>query len=104
MKKYYVYILLCADGTYYVGVTNDYERRLEEHETAKKETAYTASRLPVALAYIETHMYVNNAIRREKNLKRWSHAKKAALINGDMPALKQLSKKKNWANHRKKVK
>jgi putative endonuclease len=100
MQKYYVYFLLCADDTYYIGVTNDYERRYMEHETMKKETAYTASRLPVKLVYLETHLYINNAIERETNLKKWSHAKKTALINGDMRSLKTLSKKKNW--HRKK--
>lgn len=92
--QYYVYILLCADMSYYVGVTNDYERRLDEHETAKKETAYTASWLPVKLVYLETHLYINNAILRDKNLKTWSHAKKTALINGDMKRLRELSKKR----------
>ena len=95
-KKYFVYILLCADHTYYVCVTNNYERRFEEHQTAQKESSYTASRLPVVLVYTETHLYINNAIRREKNVKRWSHAKKTALINGDMRQLRALSKKKNW--------
>jgi len=96
MKKYYVYILHCADDSYYVGVTNNFERRFEEHSTIAHERSYTASRLPVELVYLETHLYINYAIRREKNLKTWSHAKKTALIKGDMQQLRALSKKKNW--------
>lgn len=96
MKKrhqYFVYILLCSDHSYYVGVTNDFRVRTMQHERGEDERSYTAQRLPVELVYLEVHQYINNAIKREKNLKTWSHAKKAALIEGDFEKLRQLSKK-----------
>lgn len=92
-KLYYVYILECADDTYYVGITNDIRVRVGQHERGESERSYTAQRLPVVLKYVEVHKYVNNAIRREKNLKSWTHAKKTALITGDLETLRKLSKK-----------
>jgi putative endonuclease len=97
MKKkhqYFVYILECSDESYYVGVTNDFRIRTLQHERGEDERSYTAQRLPVKLVYLEVHQYINNAIKREKNLKTWSHNKKKALIEGDFEKLRQLSKKK----------
>ncbi len=80
MKQYYVYILECSDGTYYTGVTNNYRRRLQEHEQGIHSDSYTAKRLPFQLAYLETFRDIRKAIAREKQLKTWSRAKKDALI------------------------
>jgi putative endonuclease len=89
-----VYILLCADDSYYVGVTNDFRVRTLQHEAGENERSYTAQRLPVKMVYLEVHKYINDAIKREKNLKTWTHAKKTALIDGDFDKLRQLAKKK----------
>ena len=93
MKKMYIYILLCADDSLYVGVTNNLERRLKEHQSALHENSYTASRLPVELVYYEVYNGPKAAIAREKQLKKWSRAKKQALINNNEKLLKELSKK-----------
>ncbi len=91
---YYVYILQCADGTYYTGMTNSMDRRLEEHGQGVDPTCYTFPRRPLELKYFEHYKYVNDAARREKQIKGWSHAKKEALINGDMEELTRLAKGK----------
>ena len=73
---YYLYILLCSDESFYVGMTNDLERRKQEHDDGVNEGAYTADRRPVTLVYVEESKYVNNTIKREKQIKGWSRAKK----------------------------
>jgi putative endonuclease len=53
MRTYYVYILLCADQSYYVGVTNNLGRRFIEHATSRNPGSYTSHRLPVMVVYAE---------------------------------------------------
>ena len=89
---YYVYILLCSDGSYYTGMTNSVEKRLDEHNQGLDPTCYTFSRRPVVLKYSMFYQYVNDAIRREKQIKGWTRKKKEALINEDYEELKRLSK------------
>ena len=91
---YHVYILECADGSYYTGVTNNLVRRLKEHQSGTDGESYTAQRLPVQLVYSERHLYIMNAIAREKSIKSWSRAKKKASIEGSFQNLRMLSKKK----------
>ncbi len=93
MQKYFTYILACADNSYYVGVTNNLERRLKEHQEGIHSNSYTYSRRPVKLLYYEESQYIINAIEREKQLKRWSRKKKEALINAKTEELIKLSKK-----------
>ena len=85
MNSYYVYILLCADESYYIGVTKNLRRRFEEHSTDTNAKSYTANRQPVQLVYSEEFRYIDKAIQREKQLKRWTRAKKEALINRNKP-------------------
>lgn len=89
---YYVYILQCADGSYYTGMTNSMDRRLAEHEKGLISTCYTYNRRPVVLKYCQDFQYVNDAIRREKQIQKWSRKKKEALINGDFEELMRLAK------------
>jgi len=89
---YFVYILRCADGSYYIGMSGYLDRRLEEHHSGFYPTCYTFTRRPVELKYTEAYQFVDDAIAREKQLKRWSRAKKEALINGKMGDLKQLAR------------
>jgi putative endonuclease len=95
MAMYYVYILECDDKSYYTGVTNNLQRRLAEHSTGKNPQSYTATRLPVKLVFRAVFQYVNEAIAFEKQLKRWTRAKKEALIHGNFTKLKELSTCKN---------
>ena len=93
-KQYYVYILHCADDSYYVGVTNNMERRLFEHESGYNSTSYTHSRLPVKLVFTQSFQYIDKAIAFEKQVKRWSRLKKEALIKDEWEKLPELAKKK----------
>src|SRR6056297_2421835 len=99
MKKYYVYILLCKDNSYYTGITNNIEKRILEHNHSPNKTSYTYSRRPVKIVYQEIFQNPNDAINWEKRIKGWSRKKKEALINGDFEELKRLSNKKNNTNH-----
>lgn len=90
MKKheYWVYMLHCADGSYYTGVTNDLERRVQEHGNSSHRCSYTAGRLPVELVYAQQFPYILDAIAWEKHIKRWTRAKKRALIRGNEESLR----------------
>lgn len=94
MKLSYVYILKCSDSTYYTGVTSNLTQRLFRHETAYYPDCYTASRRPLELVFYCEFTDINIAIDKEKQIKKWSRAKKEALIKGDFDALVNLAKKK----------
>jgi predicted GIY-YIG superfamily endonuclease len=89
----WVYILRCGDNTFYVGHTDDLASRLRRHRLGLAAN-YTALRLPVDLAYTEEFPSLEAAVHRERQLKRWSAKKKAALIAGDRTLLRQLSKRR----------
>ncbi len=76
---YRVYILECADGTLYVGSTNDIEKRLIAHNTLKTGAKYTRGRRPVVLAYQEEVGTIGAARKREAELKKLSRAEKLEL-------------------------
>ncbi len=92
MKRYYVYMLLCFDGTFYVGVTNDLERRVGEHEFGVDPRSYTFSRRPLKLVHSSEFHYIDEAIAWEKHLKGWSHAKKSALARDDWKGIQKLAR------------
>ncbi len=85
--RYFIYILECADGSYYTGVTNDLQLRFQQHIDGIDPRCYTFRRRPLRLVYEEWFHDINVAIEREKQIKRWSRAKKAALIAGEVDAL-----------------
>jgi len=89
----FTYILRCADGTLYVGHTDDLAIREQTHNEGKG-AKYTAVRRPVRVVYAEGHASVESAVAREHQLKRWSREKKEALIRGDRTAL-------DWLSHRR---
>ncbi len=78
---YYIYILECADGTWYTGWTTDPERRLKVHNSGKG-AKYTRSRRPVRLIYTETFETAVEAQRREYAIKRLTRAQKEAIVAG----------------------
>lgn len=86
---WHVYILLCRDGAYYVGCTNDLSRRWQEHCTGRGGH-YTRGNPPVRLLYSEQFPSRQTAEARELQLKGWTRPKKEALIAGDMARLKAL--------------
>ncbi|MBS1528635.1 MAG: GIY-YIG nuclease family protein [Bacteroidetes bacterium] len=92
MNQYFVYILRCADNSYYTGVTNNMERRLYEHENGLEPGSYTFKRRPVKLVYCERFSDINQAIAFEKQVKGWRRAKKEALIGNRWDLLPILAK------------
>ncbi len=88
----YMYILECADGTFYIGSTKDLEKRIREHES-ESGAQYTAKRLPVKLVYFEEYERIDEAFYREKQVQGWSHAKKKALIERKKEELPGLARK-----------
>lgn len=91
---YYVYIIKCSDKTYYTGITNNLHRRFTEHVDGINKNSYTFKRRPLELVFSEIFIDVNQAIQFEKRLKKWSKAKKDALINQQYHLLPALSSKK----------
>jgi putative endonuclease len=78
----FIYILRCADGSYYTGTARDgLERRVNEHNSGAYG-GYTSTRRPVALVYSQWFERITDAIAAERQLKGWSRAKKEALIGG----------------------
>ena len=91
MQDFYIYILLCSDGSFYTGHTDDIERRISAHEQALFPDCYTAKRLPVTLVHAETFASRGEALEAERKIKKWSQAKKQALIDQDFDLLKKLT-------------
>ena len=80
-KKYYVYIVQCADGTFYTGYTTDVKRRILEHNFSSRSAKYTRSRRPIKLLYKEEYDDLSSALRREHQIKRLSRSAKKALVD-----------------------
>jgi putative endonuclease len=93
MRSYYVYMLLCADRSFYIGVTNDAEKRVAEHQMGHDPRSYTFKRRPVKLVYCAEFGNVDEAIAWEKQIKGWSRAKKVAFISGNWELLHNLAKR-----------
>jgi putative endonuclease len=87
----FIYILLCCDGSYYVGSTSgDLEKRMAEHQAGTFD-GYTAHRRPVSLVFQNAFEHIEEAIAAERQVKGWRRVKRAALIRGDFPALPLLA-------------
>jgi predicted GIY-YIG superfamily endonuclease len=92
MKIYWVYLVSCADGSHYVGVTSNLASRIAKHNVGVNPLAYTYTRRPVELVYSQEFSHVDDAIAAEKKIKGWSRAKKRALIAGDWDAIRRLAR------------
>ncbi|WP_299365211.1 GIY-YIG nuclease family protein [Winogradskyella sp.] len=92
VHQYYLYILSNKyNGTLYIGVTNDLECRMFEHKNRLVDGFSKKYGLD-KLVYFETFQYINDAIKREKNMKKWKRQWKINLIEEDNPNWKDLSK------------
>jgi predicted GIY-YIG superfamily endonuclease len=89
--SFYVYILKCADGSYYTGHTENLESRLAAHQKGEIP-GYTEPRRPVNLVFAEELSSREEALARERQIKGWSRTKKEALIRSDWERLVELSK------------
>ena len=96
MPGAFIYILRCADGSYYTGITRrSVEERVSEHAQGLIEGCYTASRLPVTLAFSEYYERFDEAVAAERRIKGWSRAKKDAYIRGDFERLSMLAQRRS---------
>jgi putative endonuclease len=91
----FVYMLRCADGSFYVGIAtgDDLTKRIAEHQSGAYP-GYTSTRRPVRLVWSEHFARITDAIAVERQVKGWSRAKKEALIKDDWGAIHQLSKRR----------
>ena len=89
-----LYILECADGSLYIGHTDNLDERMRQHDAGKVD-AYTAKRHPLKLIHVEEFETRYEALLMEHKLKGWSRAKKLAYIAGDWSAVNLLSKGKH---------
>jgi predicted GIY-YIG superfamily endonuclease len=83
-------MLKCNDGSYYIGHTDDIDKRIAEH-TQGKINGYTKKRLPVKIVYVQNFMTRDEAINAERQIKGWSRKKKEALLRDDWEKIKELS-------------
>jgi len=91
---FFLYILACADGSFYIGYTDDLDKRMEQHDLGLG-CAYTARRRPVKLIHTQAFETRYEALSMERKLKGWSRAKKLAYMVGDWDAMRVLSKGKH---------
>ena len=89
-RSWYVYILQCDDESFYVGLSSDIQERLIRHWSGRG-AAHTADHPPSRWLYSEVFASRADAMQREGQLKRWSRAKKLALITGDVAVLHKLA-------------
>ena len=88
---FWVYLLRCVDDSYYVGHTDHLEKRMAEHDVGAFK-GYTARRRPVKLVFCEEFPTREESLERERQIKRWSRAKKEALIQSDWAEISRLAK------------
>lgn len=77
---YYVYILLCKDGSYYTGHAKNVKHRIEQHKKGQG-ARYTRMHEPAKIVYVEEFNSRSNAMKREREIKSFSHSKKQRLVN-----------------------
>jgi putative endonuclease len=88
----HLYILRCADGSYYVGTTRGLEARIAEHQAGTFD-GYTARRRPVTPVFHQYFERIEDAVAAERQVKGWRREKKEALIRGDFAALPGLARR-----------
>lgn len=77
---YFVYILECADKTFYIGCTNNLDKRIKAHNESKAGAKYTRTRRPVTLKYSQSFATKSEALKKEYTLKQLSRAEKQLLL------------------------
>ena len=90
---FWVYILECADGSYYTGHTDNLEKRLASHQSGDI-AGYTSARLPVKLVFSQSVPSREEALSAEQQIKGWSRAKKEAMMQGDWAKVSVLARNK----------
>jgi predicted GIY-YIG superfamily endonuclease len=88
--NFFVYILLCADGTYYTGYSGDLARRIKQHQSGAIPRAYTKPRRPVKLVWAGGFQSKEQAREYERTLKRWKTSRKENLIAEGIARTEQI--------------
>ena len=78
-SRYFVYIVRCKSGTYYTGYTSNLEQRIKEHNSSRG-AKYLRGKSPLVLVYAKEYRYYKNALRAEKNIKKYTRKQKEELI------------------------
>ena len=92
--SFWLYILCCADSSYYVGHTDDLEKRLAQHQ-AGEIAGHTAARRPLQLVFARGFPSREEALAAERQIKGWRRAKKEALIKGDWEEVSRLAQRRS---------
>jgi len=98
VKPFFVYLLRCADGSYYAGHTDDLDARLQQHVSGR--IGYTATRKPLTVSWQGEFETREAALAFELRIKGWSRAKKEALARGDWAAIQQLARSRTGTEDR----
>ena len=95
---FWVYILVCRDGSYYTGHTDNLEKRLAEHMSGELK-GYTSARLPVKLVFSQEFSTREEAFESERRIKGWSRKKKEAMIHGNWGEVSRLARARRLPVH-----
>jgi len=90
--SFWVYILRCADGSYYTGHTDNLEQRIGEHTIGAIPSCYTFKRRPLQLVFSQDFPTREEALSSEQQIKGWSRKKKEAMLRGDWAEVSRLAK------------
>ena len=89
--SFWVYILRCADNSYYTGHTDNLEKRIGEHQNGLGD-GYTGGRLPVELVFNQECSTRDEALAAEQQIKGWNRKKKEVMMRGDWAEVSRLAK------------
>lgn len=88
---YYFYILRCSDNSLYCGMTSNLDKRIKEHNSdSSKGAKYLRAKKPAKVVHTEKFPDIKSAMNRELQVKKWTKAKKEALVKEDLELLKKL--------------
>ena len=90
--SFWVYLLRCADGSYYTGHTDSLEYRIGQHQSGAFPTCYTFNRRPVEVVFVQGHASREEALSSERQVKGWRRRKKEAMIRGDWAEVLRLAR------------
>lgn len=82
--SYFIYILKCADGSFYTGYTTNLEKRVSDHNNSKAGAKYTKTRRPVILIHSEEFKTLSEALKREAEIKAWSRKEKEEFLKSPL--------------------
>jgi len=90
-NHFYLYILKCINGAYYIGHTDNIEKRMSEHDQGLIKNCYTTNKRPVELIFLQTFPTRDAAFHAERQIKGWSRKKKEAFMENNWDKIKQLN-------------